>query len=114
MKKKIPVIKVIIVSRNMNLLQASECTGLSQNFISDVINGKRNMKKETLISFLEKMGYTYEQYENLEEYAEKLRKTRMKDTNQWSRLLLKALSLLLEDEEKKQNEPQKQKCIGGK
>ena len=49
----------------MNLLQASEYTGLSQSFISEVINGKRNMKKETLISFLEKMGYTYEQYENL-------------------------------------------------
>ena len=112
--ENLSVIKVIIVSRNMNLLQASEYTGLSQSFISEVINGKRNMKKETLISFLEKMEYTYEQYENLEEYAEELRKTRMKDTNQWSRLLLRTLSFLLEDEEKKQNEPHKQKCIGGK
>lgn len=98
--EKLSVIKVIIVSRNMNLSQTSEYTGLSANFISEVINGKRNMKKETLISFLEKMGYTYEQYLNLEEYAEELRKTRMKDTNQWPRLLLKTLSFFLEDEEK--------------
>ena len=113
--ENLSVIKVIIVSRNMNLLQAAECTGLSKNFISEVINGKRNMKKETLISFLQKMGYTYEQYEILREYAEKLGNTRMKYTNQWSRLLLKTLSFFLEDEEPKQNKEQSfQKSLGGK
>ena len=63
--ERLSALNAITVTRNKTITQvASEC-GINQGFLSQVIQGKKNIGKEKLSRILNNLGYTLEQYEYL-------------------------------------------------
>lgn len=63
--ENLSVIKVMITSRNKNILQVANACGLNQSHISQVILKKKNISQKHLLKILDYLGYTYKQYEYL-------------------------------------------------
>lgn len=113
--ERLSTLNAIIKAHNLKIEEVAQKANITRAYMSFVLNGKRKMKKETLISFLEKMGYTHEQYLNLEEYKNLLEQTSMPDDEKWQLLLLQVLLIYFTNYNMhKSREQASQKSLGVK
>lgn len=112
--EKLSVIKAMIISRDKTITQVAKENSLNQSHISQVIQYKKNISQNHLLKLLDCLGYTYEQYQYLENYRTKLEKTEIDYSKKWTLLLIQTTMFFLENCALKQNETQTQNCIGGK
>lgn len=110
--EKITVIELMITARNKNISTTAEEVGISQNYLSQVIRGRRNIKEDKFTKLLQNLGYTYEQYLYLEEYSTKLSRTEKSFSEQWTLLLMQTVMFYMENvSTKKEKDPTFKKSI---
>ena len=109
--ENLSVIKAMITSRDKNISQVANACGLNQSHISQVMLKKKNISQKHLLKILDYLGYTYKQYEYLEELAIALEGT----NNGRELLLMQATMFFLENYEINNNKEKTfQKRLGGK
>lgn len=114
--ENISTLNAIRSCRGCTKEEAAKIANVTRSYMSAILNGKRQMKKETLIIFLEKMGFTYEQYLDLEKYKNNLEQMSMSNEDKWQRLLLQSLLIFFTNYNMRKSEQEKtfQKSLGGK